>query len=64
MPTGVAASDIDLNCYRIDPLAIVIKYVGETEKNLWEVFKVAEDRGVILLFDEADALFASTTGLG
>ena len=33
------------------------KYIGETEKNLRQVFDAAEAGGAILLFDEADALF-------
>ncbi len=33
------------------------KYIGETEKNLKQVFDGAEEGGVLLLFDEADALF-------
>lgn len=33
------------------------KYIGETEKNLGKLSKTAEDRGNILFFDEADALF-------
>lgn len=33
------------------------KYIGETEKNLRRVFDAAEGGGVVLLFDEADALF-------
>jgi hypothetical protein len=41
----------------------VIKYVWETEKNLQQVFKEAENSGVILLFGEADAVFAPTTNL-
>ena len=36
---------------------MVNKYIGETEKNLRRVFDPAEDSGVILFFDEADALF-------
>jgi len=35
----------------------VSKYIGETEKNLKQVFDAAEEGGVVLLFDEADALF-------
>ncbi|HEX7837651.1 MAG TPA: ATP-binding protein, partial [Kofleriaceae bacterium] len=35
----------------------VSKYIGETEKNLSRVFTAAEQGGVVLLFDEADALF-------
>jgi hypothetical protein len=37
--------------------ALVSKYIGETEKNLNELFREIEHRGVILFFDEADALF-------
>ena len=36
---------------------MVSKYIGETEKNLRQVFDAAEEGGVLLLFDEADALF-------
>jgi SpoVK/Ycf46/Vps4 family AAA+-type ATPase len=35
----------------------VSKYIGETEKNLKQVFDAAEAGGVLLLFDEADAIF-------
>jgi SpoVK/Ycf46/Vps4 family AAA+-type ATPase len=37
--------------------SVVSKYIGETEKNLKQVFDAAEEGGVLLLFDEADALF-------
>ena len=37
--------------------ALVSKYIGETEKNLTALFNAAEKSGVVLLFDEADALF-------
>jgi SpoVK/Ycf46/Vps4 family AAA+-type ATPase len=36
---------------------VVSKYVGETEKNLEAIFRAAEQGEVVLLFDEADALF-------
>ena len=36
---------------------MVSKYIGETEKNLRQVFDAAEEGGALLLFDEADALF-------
>ena len=37
------------------------KYIGETEKNLRRVFDAAEEGGVILFFDEADALFGKSS---
>ncbi len=53
----VLAADLGLDLYRIDLSSVVSKYIGETEKNLREVFDAAEGGGALLLFDEADALF-------
>jgi hypothetical protein len=53
----VLAGDLKLDLYRVDLSAVVSKYIGETEKNLRQVFDAAEEGGVLLLFDEADALF-------
>jgi hypothetical protein len=53
----VLAAELKLDLYRIDLSAVVSKYIGETEKNLKQVFDAAECGGVLLLFDEADALF-------
>ncbi|MGB8886252.1 MAG: ATP-binding protein [Candidatus Korobacteraceae bacterium] len=53
----VLAHQLKLDLYRIDLSCVVSKYIGETEKNLKQVFDAAECGGVILLFDEADALF-------
>ncbi len=53
----VLATHLRLDMYRIDLSAVVSKYIGETEKNLRQVFDAAETGGVLLLFDEADALF-------
>jgi hypothetical protein len=51
----------NLDVYRIDLSMVVSKYIGETEKNLEKVFKKAENKGWILFFDEADALFGKRT---
>jgi hypothetical protein len=53
----VLSHALNLDLYRIDLATVVSKYIGETEKNLRQVFDAAEEGGVILLFDEADALF-------
>lgn len=53
----VLANALRLDLYRIDLSAVVSKYIGETEKNLRQIFDAAEKGGAILLFDEADALF-------
>jgi SpoVK/Ycf46/Vps4 family AAA+-type ATPase len=57
----VLASELKLDLYRIDLSAVVSKYIGETEKNLRQIFDAAEAGGVLLLFDEADALFGKRT---
>lgn len=57
MAAEVIAQRLDLDLYRIDLSAVVSKYIGETEKNLRRIFDAAESGSVILLFDEADALF-------
>jgi len=48
---------MDLDVYRVDLSQLVSKYIGETEKNLRRIFDAAEGGGVILLFDECDAIF-------
>jgi SpoVK/Ycf46/Vps4 family AAA+-type ATPase len=61
MAAEVLARELRLDLYRIDLSAVISKYIGETEKNLRRVFDAAELGGVILLFDEADALFGKRT---
>ncbi|MEI8021196.1 MAG: ATP-binding protein, partial [Schlesneria sp.] len=53
----VLANDLELDLYRIDLSAVIDKFIGETEKNLRRLFDAAEAGGVVLFFDEADALF-------
>lgn len=53
----------DKQVYHVDLLKVVSKYIGETEKNLDKLFSRAEDKGWILFFDEADALFGKRTGV-
>ena len=57
MAAEVLANDLGLDLYRIDLSGVVSKYIGETEKNLRRLFDAAEHGGVLLFFDEADALF-------
>jgi hypothetical protein len=57
MAAEVLANELKLDLYRIDLSQVVSKYIGETEKNLRQIFDAAESGGAILLFDEADALF-------
>lgn len=54
-----ASAGVDV--YRIDLSKIVSKYIGETEKNLANVFDQAQNKNWVLFFDEADALFGKRT---
>jgi len=61
MVAGLIADALGLDLYQIDLSRIVSKWIGETEKNLAQVFDAAEAGHAILLFDEADSLFAKRT---
>jgi hypothetical protein len=55
------ATQLGLPLFRVDLSAITSKYIGETEKNLSQLLTLAERSEVVLLFDEADSLFAKRT---
>lgn len=57
------AAVLQMDLYRLDLSAVVNKYIGETEKNLNQVFARAEELGVILLLDEGDALLTKRTNV-
>lgn len=57
MAAEIIAKDAGLDVYKIDLSNVVSKYIGETEKNLKNIFLEAETSNAILFFDEADALF-------
>jgi hypothetical protein len=57
----VIASEMGLRLWRVDLSGIVDKYIGETEKNLTRLFAQAKPDLHVLLFDEADSLFAKRT---
>jgi SpoVK/Ycf46/Vps4 family AAA+-type ATPase len=61
MAAQVISEELQLPLYRIDVSQIYSKYLGETQKNLGEVFDQAQKSNVILFFDEADALFTKRT---
>lgn len=57
------AAAVGLDLYIVDVASVVSKYIGETEQNLDRVFDAASATNVVLLFDEADALFGSRTAV-
>lgn len=54
---AVLGKELKLPVYRVDLSRVVSKWIGETEKNLAALFDQAAEGGMILFFDEADALF-------
>lgn len=63
MAAQVIANELGLDLYKINMASVISKYVGETEKNLKEIFDEAKKSHVILLFDEADSLFSKRTDI-
>jgi SpoVK/Ycf46/Vps4 family AAA+-type ATPase len=57
MAAEVLAAELSLDLYKIDLSQVVSKYIGETEKNLHQIFQEAQASDAVLFFDEADALF-------
>ncbi|HEX3482631.1 MAG TPA: ATP-binding protein [Kofleriaceae bacterium] len=55
------ANELGMDLYRVDLSRIMSKWIGETEQNLARLFDAAEDGHAIVLFDEADSLFAKRT---
>ncbi len=61
MVATLIAKALGLELFRVDLSRVVSKWVGETEKNLGRAFDEAANAQAVLLFDEADALFAKRT---
>lgn len=61
LTAGVIAHELRRALYVVDISRIVDKYIGETEKRLAKIFEHAQKSQAILLFDEADSLFAKRT---
>jgi hypothetical protein len=61
MVAGIIAHDLGRELYRVDLSQVISKWVGETEKQLAQVFDAADAGHALLLFDEADSLFAKRT---
>ncbi|MBO4350214.1 MAG: ATP-binding protein [Proteobacteria bacterium] len=63
MCASLIANEIGIDIYQVDLSRVMSKYVGETEKNLAQIFNEAENAQAMLLFDEADSLFGQRTNV-
>lgn len=61
LTASLLGKETDLPVYRIDLSKVISKYIGETEKNLANLFDQARHRSWILFFDEADSIFGART---
>lgn len=59
LAADIVATELKRPIYRVHIPGVVSKWVGETERNIAEIFLRARASRAILLFDEADSLFAS-----
>lgn len=55
----IISGELNRPLYRINIPEVVSKWVGETEKNIKAIFQQARISHAMLLFDEADSLFAA-----
>jgi hypothetical protein len=58
MAAEVLAKSLGLDLYQVNLARLTSQYIGETEKNLSEIFRAAQASAGILFFDEGESLFA------
>ncbi len=61
---GLIGKKYNRDVYRIDLSQLSSKYIGETEKNIGNLFKQARNKNWILFFDEGESLFGKRTQSG
>ena len=57
----ILANELGMELFQISIPRVVSKWIGETEKNIEKIFETARANHGMLLFDEADSLFAKRT---
>ena len=61
LTAGLLGKYTGLQVFKINLSILISNYIGETEKNLNQVFDKARGENWILFFDEADAIFGKRT---
>ncbi len=57
----ILCAELGRPLHRVHIPSLVSKFVGDTEKNIARLFEMARGNEAVLLFDEADSLFAGRT---
>jgi SpoVK/Ycf46/Vps4 family AAA+-type ATPase len=63
LTAALLGKELGREVHKVALSGLTSKYIGETEKNLKRLFAEAEDKGWILFFDEADAIFGKRTAI-
>ncbi|NRD73473.1 ATP-binding protein [Shewanella sp. VB17] len=58
MAAEAIAGQLKLPLYKVNLANVASKWIGESEKHLAQLFDNAQKQNAVLLFDEADAIFA------
>ncbi len=59
MAAEAICAELGLNLLNVSPSHLISKYVGESSRNIAELFKTAKEEEAALMFDECESLFAS-----
>ena len=59
MAAEAICAELGLNLLNVSPSHLVSKFVGESSRNIAELFKKAKEEEAALLFDECESLFAA-----
>ncbi|MCG7550406.1 ATP-binding protein [Pseudoalteromonas sp. Of7M-16] len=63
MAAEAIAGELQLPLYVVNLANIASKWIGETEKHLAKLFDEAQKHNAVLMFDEADAVFAKRSAV-
>ncbi len=63
MAASMLAGQLHLPLFKVNLSQVFDKYIGETEKHIDEIFRLAGRNHYLLFFDEADSLFARRTAV-
>ncbi len=61
MAAEIIARELGTRVVPVNLKQVASKYIGETEKNFDRAFEAAQEKGSVLLLDEAGALFGKTS---
>lgn len=61
---GLIGKKYEKEVYRVDVSQLSSKYIGETEKNIENLFQQAKNKNWILFFDEGETLFSKRSNTG